>query len=137
MSRLETLFNVIVGFCVGFLGGWDALLLSLLVLATIDVCSGIIKSLMLKSEKSDHGGLNSTVLRIGMGRKIMMLFVVSVAFIIDMSLGGGSFGLRNLVIGCYIVSEALSILENVGQCGLPLPLPLTQVLDRLNEENNK
>lgn len=113
-----------------WLGGLDQLLTALLVLMVIDYLSGIIRGAYLQ-ELSSRIGLR------GIGRKVLLLTVVAVAFIIE-SIIGEIFPLREIVIMFFIANEGLSILENSAAVGLPLPKKLKAALLQLKEqEQNK
>ncbi len=97
-------------------GGADWWLLALIALIVIDYISGIIAAIIEKKLSSRKG-------LAGILKKGMFLLVVAVGHIVDHAVGGEG-ALRSLVIGFLIANEGLSILENCGRCGLPIPKKL-------------
>lgn len=115
----------IAGYC---LGGLDKLL-TLLILASIaDFITGLCKAFHDKK-------LNSTVSYRGIIRKFGIYIIVALAYLIDQYLG--AHFLRETVITFYIFNEALSVLENWGKMGLPLPEQLKTALAQLQTENTE
>lgn len=109
-------------------GGADWWLLALLVLVVIDYISGIIAAIIEK-KLSSRKGLT------GILKKCMFFLVVAVSHIIDHAIGGDG-ALRSLVIGFLIANEGISILENCGRCGLPVPKKLMDILEQLKSGGN-
>lgn len=116
-----------VGSVVAYLfGGWTVLLQILIVFMLIDYFTGLMAS---------WGMLNSKVGFKGIFKKIMILSLVAVAHLIDQVLGGGNSLVRDAVIFFYLANELLSILENAGRTGLPIPSVLTKAVDVLNNKS--
>ncbi len=112
------------GICYMF-GGCDVLLSILLAFIVIDYVSGLIGAMV-------TGTMNSRVGFRGIAKKALILCVVAVAH-----LGGQATGIaeiRSMVIGFYIANEGISILENAGKIGVPLPKKLMEVLEQLKED---
>lgn len=118
------------------MGGNDAIFIALLFCLIVDFTTGLIKGLMMKSEKSDSGAINSTVMFRGGMKKVLVLIIVAFSHQFDQSIGIVGVDIRNMVVMYFIAVEGLSILENVGQCGVPLPGFLTKVLERVKDSNN-
>jgi toxin secretion/phage lysis holin len=110
-------------------GGWPALLQVLLMFIVIDYVTGLIAA-------AYSGKLSSRVGFKGIAKKIIMIAMVAVAYGIDLVLGGSSF-FRDAVIYFYIINELISILENAGKVGLPLPNVLKEAIDVLKRKGNK
>lgn len=110
-------------------GGADWWLLALIALIVIDYISGIIAAIIEK-KLSSRKGLT------GILKKCMFLLVVAVGHIVDHAVGGDG-ALRSLVIGFLIANEGLSILENCGRCGLPIPKKLMDILEQLKSDDDK
>lgn len=104
-------------------GGADWWLLALVALLVTDYLSGIIAA-FINHELSSQKGWR------GILKKCLFLLVVAVGHIIDTAVGGGG-SLRALVIGFLMANEGLSILENCGRCGLPIPERLLAALEQL------
>jgi toxin secretion/phage lysis holin len=105
----------LIGSVIGFaFGAWNQSLTLLLVCMGVDYISGMAASLR------EGRGLNSLVGFWGLVRKGLMLLVILVAHRIDELMGGGS-AVKMAAIFFYTVNELLSIAENYGRIGLPLP----------------
>ena len=109
-----------------FLGGLDKLLFILVGASVADFVTGILKAFYDKK-------LNSTVSYKGIIKKFGIYIVVALACMIDQYIGANF--LREAVIAFYIINEALSVMENWGKMGLPLPERLKSALAQLQEEN--
>ncbi len=94
-------------------GGWNGLLNALLFFVIIDYLSGILASWI-------EGALNSMVGYKGVAKKIGIFAIVAVAHVIDSTLGDSHF-IRDAAIFFYLANELLSITENAGRIGVPIP----------------
>lgn len=119
------LFNTMIGY---WLGGLDGMLITLFVFMITDYLTGVMKAIVNKKLSSEIGFK-------GIFKKVTILFLIGVAVRLDLVLNLGE-SLRYLVIGFYIANEGLSILENVGELGLPFPKKLKDVLIQLNDEGS-
>lgn len=124
----------LLGGCIAeLLGGWDAGLQSLFLFMAIDYITGlIVAGVFKKSRKSQQGALESLVAWKGLFRKGVTLGVVLIACRLDLLLGA-TF-IRDATIIAYCGNELLSITENVGLMGVPLPKIITQALEALRKE---
>lgn len=111
-----------------FLGGWDIALQTLLIVIVLDYITGICKAIYNKK-------INSSVGLKGIMKKVGYLIVVAVAVILD-RVTGNIGAIRTLVIYFFVANEGISILENWGGMGLPLPQKLTDTLEQLKNDNN-
>ena len=118
------------------LGGWDNAVITLIIFMVIDYAMGIIVAAVFKkSEKSANGGLSSRVCWIGLARKVMTLLFVIIAYRLDVLIG--TEYIRTGVIISFCASELISICENAGLMGVPLPAVITKAIDILkNKEDN-
>ena len=118
------------------LGGWDNAVVTLIIFMVIDYAMGIIVAAVFKkSEKSENGGLSSRVCWIGLARKVMTLLFVIIANRLDVLIGTDY--IRTGVIISFCASELISICENAGLMGVPLPSVITKAIDILkNKEGN-
>jgi toxin secretion/phage lysis holin len=114
----------------GFLfGELDGLLIALIAFICLDYITGLIVG------AAQHR-LNSQISFTGLCRKALILVIVAVAHIIDTQiLGGTSSVFRSATCGLYIANEGMSILENAGKLGLPMPKKLREVLEQLREKD--
>ena len=107
-------------------GGVDTVLAILLIFITLDYITGVMAGIATK-ELSSQVGFN------GLLKKICILIVVAVAHLIGSYVG---FDVRSWVIGYYIANEGISILENAGRIGIPLPAKLVEILKQLNKDSD-
>jgi len=110
-------------------GGFDAVFLALVVLACMDYVTGWVAAWV-------HGRLSSDVGRLGIAKKIGMFVVVAVSHILDQLGDLGEPILRTVAIWWYLANEALSIIENLGEIGVPIPERLRQALAVLRNKHN-
>lgn len=132
--RIEINLGTIIVGIVGYLfGGWNMMLQTLVFLMVADYITGIAAACFNKSSKSNSGGLSSKAGFKGLIKKMMVLFICSVAYRID-CLTGAQGLLFNVVVLFYISNEAISILENVAATDkIPIPAKLRNVLESLKE----
>lgn len=116
-----------------FLGGWDNSMITLVIFMSVDYISGLaVAGIFNKSPKSENGGLESKAGFKGLCRKCMTLIFVMIAHRLDLMLGTDY--LRNAVIIGFCANELISILENAGTMGLPLPEPIINAVDVLKSK---
>lgn len=121
-----------LGGAAGFLWGkLDGLLLAMIGFMVIDFVTGLIVGGVNKN-------LNSEVCFRGLAKKMLILSVVAVAHILDTQIFQGSTSVcRSAVIGFYCANEGMSILENAGKLGMPLPGRLKQMLEQLRDKESE
>lgn len=111
------------------LGGWDIALQCLLIAIALDYVSGIIKAFTNKTLCSKIGFR-------GILKKIGLLLIVMVGVLID-RVTGDTGAIRTLVIYYFVANEGLSILENLGEAGVPIPPAIKKALKALRKESNE
>ena len=117
-------------------GGFDKLLIALIIFMVIDFLSGLILAIVFKnSNKTRNGRLSSEAGIKGLAKKIFILFIVAVGTQLDLVLGI-SF-VRDGVVIAFISMEGLSILENVALAGVPVPKVIKNALEVLNKKDDK
>lgn len=118
-------------------GGWDMALETLLLLMSADWITGgiLLPAVFGKSPKSPNGALESRAGWKGLCRKGMTLFYILIAARLDRLLGMDY--IRNAVCIGFIANELLSIVENAGLMGVPLPAMIRKVIDILKENAEK
>ena len=135
----ETLCAVLgaVGAGIAWLfGGWDASMITLIVFMAIDYITGLIAAgVFKKSEKSENGGLESRAGWKGLCRKGVTLLIVFVAVRLDLLIGTNY--LRDGVCIAFIVNEVISITENAGLMGVPIPAVITNAISVLKKKQNE
>lgn len=124
----------VAGSCIATLfGGWDAALTTLLIFMGVDYITGlIVAGVFHKSQKSADGALESRAGWKGLCRKGMTLLVVLVACRLDM-VTGSNF-MRDATIIAFIANETLSIIENAGLMGVPIPAVVVKAIDILKQK---
>ena len=116
-----------------FFGGWDTGLITLIILMAIDYISGLaVAGIFHKSKKTDTGTLESRAGWKGLCRKGMTLLFVLVAYRLDLVIGSNY--IRDAVIIGFIANETISIIENAGLMGIPLPNVITKAIDILTKK---
>lgn len=114
-------------------GGWDNGLATLLIFMVIDYASGlIVAGVFKKSPKTDTGALESKAGWKGLCRKCMTLVFVLIAYRLDLTIGTNY--IRDAVIIAFIANETISLVENAGLMGVPLPAVITKAIDVLQKK---
>ena len=125
--------GILGGLAAAAFGGWDAALTALLVCMGVDYLSGSIVALVFhRSSKSETGSYNSTYGLKGLCKKGLMLLFVLVAVQIDRLLGTDY--VRDAVCIGFCCNEVLSIVENLGLAGVPMPQAVTRALEQLQKK---
>ena len=127
---LLTFFGLIGGIIAGALGGFDMILSTLLTLMIIDYLTGLVVAGVFKrSRKTPGGALDSNVGAKGLFKKGMILLMVLIAYKLDLL--AGTEIIRSGVIMAYILNEIISITENAGIMGVPIPRQLMRAIEML------
>ncbi len=117
-------------------GGWDAALGTLLIFMGIDYITGlIVAGVFHTSEKTSNGALESGVGWKGLCRKGVTLLVVLVACRLDLIMGSNF--IRDAVVIAFIVNETISIVENAGLMGIPIPKVIIKAIEVLKNKAEK
>lgn len=125
-----TVIGIIGSTIVSLFGGWDAPLTSLVIFMTIDYITGlIVAGVFHKSKKTENGALESHTGWKGLCRKGITLLIVLVACRLDLIIGSNF--IRNTTIIGFIANEAISIIENAGLMGIPIPKVITSAIEVL------
>lgn len=128
--------GVIGGMLSQAFGGWDAALITLLLFMAVDYLSGlIVAGVFQASDKSASGSLSSIACWQGLLKKGMTLIIVLVAARLDIVLGTAF--VRDAVVIAYVVNETISIIENAGLMGLPVPDIIMQAIEQLQGKNEQ
>lgn len=125
-NMIQFLFAGIGGWLGYFLGGCDGLLIALLLFVITDYITGVMCAIADKK-------LSSAVGFKGICRKVLIFLLVGIANILDMQVIGTGSVLRTAVIFFYISNEGVSLLENAGHLGLPIPAKIKSVLEQLHD----
>lgn len=111
-------------------GPWDALIIALVAMVVIDYITGVIKAAV-------QGKLSSSVGFKGLLKKVAIFLLVAVGVMVDRIIPATNEAVRSAVIFFYIANEGLSILENSGELGLPLPNSLKKALEKMKADEDK
>ena len=127
MDALQFGCAVMGGVMGAMLGGWDGFLYALVLFVVLDYGSGVLLAI---SEKK----LSSAVGFKGIAKKVAIFLLVAMANVVDAKILQHGAVIRTAVIFFYLSNEGISILENIGALGLPIPGKLREVLEQLKEE---
>ncbi|MEG1820493.1 MAG: phage holin family protein [Oscillospiraceae bacterium] len=134
-ETLLTGVGVVGGFIASLFGGWSAALTTLLIFMGIDYVTGlIVAGVFKKSQKTDNGALESRAGWKGLCRKGMTLLVVLVACQLDMTMG--SDFIKDAVVIAFIANESISIIENAGLMGVPIPDAIIKAIEVLKNKES-
>ena len=125
--------NILAGVCtvLSFLfGDMEGMLIALIALIILDYISGVIAAAVEKR-------LSSAVGAKGIAKKIFMLLIVALANIVDINVIGDGHVLKTVTIVFYICNECISLIENAGRIGVPVPKKLLDVLEQLKNKNDE
>ena len=133
-----SVISVIGTFLSNLLGGWNSSLETLILFMALDYLTGVICSLVWKrSAKSENGAYDSKVGFKGLFKKVGILFMVLIAARLDLFMNAGENKyICTTVIFFFIANEGLSIVENLGIMGLPLPNVIKDAFCKLKSSNN-
>ena len=116
-------------------GGWDAALATLLIFMAVDYISGlIVAGVFHNSKKTESGTLESRAGWKGLCRKAVTLLFVLIAYRLDLVIGVNY--IRDAVIIGFIANELISIVENAGLMGIPLPTVIQNAIDILTKKSD-
>lgn len=128
---MEKYFNALVAVVATFFtyvfGSWDLALQVLIVFMILDYGTGVLYAFL-------NNQLNSEVGFKGLVKKMMILVVLIIGVMVDRILGTGNWVFRTLGAYFYIANEGISLLENVGNIGIPIPNKLRNALEQLNKD---
>ena len=129
-SKIQIAVTALGGWLGYFLGGMDGMLIALIVFMALDYITGVMCAIADKN-------LSSAVGFKGICKKVLILMLVGVANIVDVHVVGTGSALRGAVICFYLSNEGLSLLENAGHIGLPIPDRLKDILAQLHKRDDK
>ena len=129
-AKIQMAVAAIGGWLGYFLGGMDGLMIALVVFMALDYITGLMCAVIDKK-------LSSTVGFKGICKKVLIMMLVGVAHIVDLHVVGTGQALRSAVICFYLSNEGVSVLENAGHLGLPIPEKLKDILAQLHNRSDK
>ncbi|MDK0636882.1 phage holin family protein [Clostridium perfringens] len=119
-----------IGILTTLIGGWDLTLQVLLILMATDVVTGVIKGFY-------KGAFTSKEFRQGLMSKAGFLIVIILCYQVDTLLGNAEPIIRTTCAIFYITIEGSSIIENLGEMGVPIPKALTKRLAKLKDMSDE
>ena len=128
-NMMQVVFAGIGGWLGYFLGGCDGLIIALILFVVMDYITGIMCAIADKKLSSEVGFK-------GICRKVIIFMLVGIANIIDVEVIKTGSVLRTAVIFFYLSNEGISLLENAGHLGLPIPEKLKLVLEQLHDKGD-
>lgn len=129
-ATIQLVLAAIGGWLGWFLGGCDGLLYALIAFVVVDYITGIMCAIVDKK-------LSSSVGFKGIFKKVLIFTLVGIANVLDVQVIGTGSVLRTAIIFFYISNEGVSLLENAGHLGLPIPAKLKAVLEQLHDRAEK
>ena len=129
-NTIQVIFTGVGGWLGWFLGGCDGLLYALVLFVVVDYITGVMCA------ANDHK-LSSEVGFRGICRKVLIFMLVGIGHVLDAQIIGTGSVLRTAVIFFYLSNEGVSLLENAGHLGLPIPEKLKVVLEQLHDRAEK
>lgn len=127
-NDISIVFGLVGGFVCNFLGSWDLLLKSIIILMVLDYVTGLLKSIYNKKLSSEVGFK-------GIIKKIIIFIVISTAYVIQCLLGE-EIPLREITILFFIANEGISLIENASEF-VPIPEKLKDVLIQIRKEGDE
>ncbi len=129
-AKVQAAVAAIGGYLGYFVGGVDGLMTALIIFMVIDYITGIMCAIVDKK-------LSSAVGFKGICKKVLIMMLVGVAHIVDLHVVGTGEALRSAVICFYLSNEGVSVIENAGHLGLPIPEKLKEILAQLHNRSDR
>lgn len=134
MRHMDKVFNstvAIVATAFTYLfGGWDTAIIVLITFMVLDYITGVLYAWNTKTISSEVG------LK-GLSKKLLIILVLIGAVMLDRMMSNGTWVFRTLVCYFYIANEGISLLENAGNLGLPIPEKLKSALEQLKDKESE
>jgi len=130
MENIVKILTSVLGSAITYMvGGWSALLGTLLTFVVIDYVTGVIAS-------ASQGKLSSRIGMVGIAKKVFIFVMVAVAHHVDTTMGQAHF-FRDGVIYFYIANELISITENGIKMNAPIPPGIQKAIAILKEKGGE
>lgn len=135
-NAIFTAIGLVGSFIASLFGGWTASLTTLLIFMGIDYLTGwTVAAVFHRSPKTVTGALESRTGFKGLIRKFMILLFVLIGHRLDVAVGTSY--IRDAVCIAFMCNELLSIVENAGLMGIPIPAVITNAIDILKKKGNE
>jgi toxin secretion/phage lysis holin len=129
LNKAKIIFALSGGVFGWLFGGFDSLLYALIAFIAIDYITGVLVAIHSKKVSSEIGYK-------GISKKVMIFALVALGNIIDQYIISSGSSIRTMIIMFYLSNEGISIIENAGNIGLPLPRKLKDIMQQLNNSDN-
>lgn len=130
-----TFLGLIGSFVASLFGGFGTGMITLIIFMIVDYVTGLVVAGVFKnSTKTESGALESRAGWKGLCRKGVTLLIVLIAYRLDLLIGTNY--IRDAVIIGFCANEAISIIENAGLMGIPLPAVISKAIDLLTKKSN-
>ena len=140
MKKITEILAAIGGAIISFFSGIPPILWVLVAIMTLDYLTGLLGGLMGKSPKTEHGGLSSQEAFKGLMKKMLIIFVVLLAALLDRAVAMGAGIEFSAVCGAtclwFIASEGMSVLENAAAMEIPIPKVLLKALEMFKDKSD-
>lgn len=135
-NAICTAIGLVGGFIASLFGGWTASLTTLMIFMGIDYVSGlVVAGVFHKSPKTETGTLESRAGFKGLIKKLMILLFVLIGYRLDVAVGTAY--IKDAVCIAFMANELLSIVENAGLMGIPIPAVITNAIDILKKKTTE
>jgi toxin secretion/phage lysis holin len=128
---------VVGGAIAGIFGGWSTLMTILAVAMVLDYISGVLVAALGKSLKTEGGRIDSKVGFMGLAKKAFIIMIVLVATLLDRAIGGDAMVFQTATVCYYIANEGISVVENAGLMGLPVPGVIRRALEQMKDKGEQ
>lgn len=136
LNVIKAVIGILGASIASLFGGWDTAMVTLLIFMAIDYISGlIVAAVFKKSPKTETGALESRAGFKGLFRKGMTLLIVLISCRLDLVMHTNF--IRDAVVIAYIVNESISIIENAGLMGIPVPKAIIKAIDILKRKEDE
>ena len=131
LDKAKIIFALSGGVFGWLFGALDSLIYALIAFVAIDYITGVLVAIHNKTVSSEIGFR-------GISKKVMIFALVALGNIIDQYIVSSGSSIRTMIIMFYLSNEGISIIENAGNIGLPLPQKLKEIIQQLNNpDDNK
>lgn len=133
-NAICTAAGIVGSFIASLFGGWTASLTTLLIFMAADYVTGlVVAGVFHNSPKTETGALESRAGLKGLIRKATVLLFVLIGYRLDLAMGVTY--IKDAVCIAFIANELLSVVENAGLMGLPIPSVVTNAIDILKKKS--
>ncbi|WP_027631272.1 phage holin family protein [Ruminiclostridium cellobioparum] len=129
LDKAKIIFALSGGVFGWLFGAFDSLIYALIAFVAIDYITGVLVAIHNRTVSSETGFK-------GISKKVMIFALVALGNIIDQNIINSGSSIRTMIIMFYLSNEGISIIENAGKIGLPLPQKLKAILRQLNKSDN-